>query len=733
MGRSFSSSEKKKNNSNKNKLSKKRRRSGSIGTNNLNEGGQPQQATTVKKRNDAKQRKKSASSSKQNVAIPAKSSQSHKKAQLSSVSQTYGPLSVAVHWDAFSTLKKNANSQESRTKPNVSQKNGSKTKQQQQQPQISSSGKSSLTSASARAAEERRQSALAKNKNSKKKKSKEAPHHKKTLAKRKLTTGRPAPTQAPSGVRYVGTVLPGGTTGGRNKKNTFSLNLPYHGEELSCRAVPWMQGSSSTSTTRTAADVPSTPQQGRYDFLRNLSTETMNQLDAELECFAQYVSLSSHECLLRNEFVRQVNQTTSQAFGYTQHPDAHVKVFGSFATQSLCSYHSDVDMAVWGIVPLPPTAISSSNNKTTPEPLAAASSSSTSAEASKTISAEEREQQRRKQERLKRWRDAFEALDAKVAAQESQQENPDDQTKNEEENNVSSEAYFKTMTKKQDASVDQEEPEFLFVIDRKGDPKTDSDDISNAPLALNDQNRNSGVSVTESRDDDNGNYGAEGVASEKEPQPTAAVACLNETDSKNDNVEMGNWVQLPLADGTSMTADQSHAVLSRDQQNQQADDHSDSDVDTADKLEAWASNATEANVQSKQEERHVVSLSSSSSATDEEDEEDDDETGEYADESEDSQMNVSFISNPQPTFIASPSAKGPTGRIKRECIDVLRRIQNGMRRGTLSTSSQLISGARVPIVKFQTSTGFEADIAVGGHNGADTSQYAASQVEKYQR
>jgi hypothetical protein len=39
--------------------------------------------------------------------------------------------------------------------------------------------------------------------------------------------------------------------------------------------------------------------------------------------------------------------------------------------------------------------------------------------------------------------------------------------------------------------------------------------------------------------------------------------------------------------------------------------------------------------------------------------------------------------------------------------------------------------ARVPIVKLETKLGFEADIAIGGHNGTDTSFYAAAQAEKY--
>lgn len=37
----------------------------------------------------------------------------------------------------------------------------------------------------------------------------------------------------------------------------------------------------------------------------------------------------------------------------------------------------------------------------------------------------------------------------------------------------------------------------------------------------------------------------------------------------------------------------------------------------------------------------------------------------------------------------------------------------------------------VPIINFQSHFGFEADIAMGGHNGTDTSSYASRQVSKF--
>jgi hypothetical protein len=41
--------------------------------------------------------------------------------------------------------------------------------------------------------------------------------------------------------------------------------------------------------------------------------------------------------------------------------------------------------------------------------------------------------------------------------------------------------------------------------------------------------------------------------------------------------------------------------------------------------------------------------------------------------------------------------------------------------------------ARVPIINRSARMGFEGDIAIGGHNGVDTSMYAKSQAKGFRR
>jgi hypothetical protein len=72
-------------------------------------------------------------------------------------------------------------------------------------------------------------------------------------------------------------------------------------------------------------------------------------------------------------------------------------------------------------------------------------------------------------------------------------------------------------------------------------------------------------------------------------------------------------------------------------------------------------------------------------------------------------------------------------RTRHQVVDALVSLARKLRRSDWTRSVQVIKNARVPIIKMETGLGFEADVAIGGHNGSDTSHYAAAQVEKYQR
>ena len=113
------------------------------------------------------------------------------------------------------------------------------------------------------------------------------------------------------------------------------------------------------------------------------------------------------------------------------------------------------------------------------------------------------------------------------------------------------------------------------------------------------------------------------------------------------------------------------------------------------------------------------------------DDDDDDETVLDGD----SEMEVSFFSSGPTRSRTTPSSQavGPQGWVRNKVVSALASLSNKLRKSKLTKTVCCIKGARVPIIKIDTCLGFEADIAVGGHNGTDTSLYAAAQVETYQR
>jgi len=103
--------------------------------------------------------------------------------------------------------------------------------------------------------------------------------------------------------------------------------------------------------------------------------------------------------------------------------------------------------------------------------------------------------------------------------------------------------------------------------------------------------------------------------------------------------------------------------------------------------------------------------------------------------SEKALMELSLTSdeqNPEATSnsILKPSF-GPTGKTRNKVISVLRSLTNHLRKSSFTHTIECRSRAKVPIINCSTRTGFEGDIAIGGHNGVDTSHYAFSQVNRF--
>ncbi len=76
---------------------------------------------------------------------------------------------------------------------------------------------------------------------------------------------------------------------------------------------------------------------------------------------------------------------------------------------------------------------------------------------------------------------------------------------------------------------------------------------------------------------------------------------------------------------------------------------------------------------------------------------------------------------------------GPTGKARTQVVSALVSLTRQLRKSNFTHTIECRTKARVPIVNCSTRTGFEGDIAIGGHNGVDTSMYASSQVKRFRR
>jgi len=72
---------------------------------------------------------------------------------------------------------------------------------------------------------------------------------------------------------------------------------------------------------------------------------------------------------------------------------------------------------------------------------------------------------------------------------------------------------------------------------------------------------------------------------------------------------------------------------------------------------------------------------------------------------------------------------GPSGRTRTLVINSLYKLTRPLRQHAKQMNVR--RKARVPIINFVTHFGFECDIAIGGHNGTDTSSYASNQMARF--
>jgi hypothetical protein len=74
---------------------------------------------------------------------------------------------------------------------------------------------------------------------------------------------------------------------------------------------------------------------------------SLQHLSEELAQFGEYVKLTPTERQVRQSLITIVQDVCVQIFGIEQ---SLCRVFGSFAVPSVCTFGSDIDLAIWGVV-----------------------------------------------------------------------------------------------------------------------------------------------------------------------------------------------------------------------------------------------------------------------------------------------------------------------------------------------------------------------------------------------
>ena len=420
---------------------------------------------------------------------------------------------------------------------------------------------------------------------------------------------------------------------GKRKRDKFQLRLPSvkgpNGQPTSpqYKDVAWFEHFDQYSPTQTDETTATTTVRSPSnttlctDFF---PTESLNQLSQELQAFAGYVRLQPTEHDARQFMIQFITNLAGSTFSGT---DVHLQVFGSYATPAVCTYCSDVDMALWGVVEAP--------QQSQPQQQGVLTKFNNDDHHDDDKPPPRDEELDRKELKVQKWRDLLLEF-------ENQEE--EEEEKKEDEKPISAE---------------------LFVIDRTGENDDDVIDLTGKDQEV--------TATPQELDDDD----------EKSDSDDDSADKLENLKNKRSNGATANLVTEYVVDDDD---DSEESVQEPPRKRRRpTDDLSSSDSDDEDRV-----------------------MTSSDG------------------------LEVSYHASRKPKP-AAPMVIGPTGKTRTLVVNALRSLGNGLRKNRMFCNIEVRRFARVPIVTMETRLGFEGDVAIGGHNGTDTSQFAATLVKKYAR
>mmetsp|Transcript_15607 Transcript_15607/g.39261 ORF Transcript_15607/g.39261 Transcript_15607/m.39261 type:complete len:828 (+) Transcript_15607:139-2622(+) len=500
--------------------------------------------------------------------------------------------------------------------------------------------------------------------------------------------------------------------GGKRGKRIFICRFPVVGTNT--KPAPWMKKNNGVGKEN-KSDTKRKIMNGAF----SVDETALKLFNVELEQFATYVRLTKPEIKAREYLIQQIQKSCKNLFGVE---DSDIQVFGSFAALSVCIFESDIDLAIWGVVE---PDITDDDTFAKPEPAKRKSA---------TLNNNDVQQSRanqKKQERVLKWKALIDNATSIVEESDKSQDKKD----------------------KLPAKADESDETPLFVLDRIGD--VSSLDLNDRSIDLTNENNDE-----EEEDDDDDDRKPAALPIGRDPNTGKRIAkifddvicygTIQEMWHKKkqkrwrvlfDDDVLEDWNASELEIGKKLYSNNPEVVVLDDDDEESGDSPSESDdshtSDSADKLENfWSrkrpretSNDSGSGEDSGDEEEVVefndipkgrprgqslVSLSS-------------DTTCSVEANLDDSEMEVSFIVGE--TKPAASAKVGPTGATRTKVIKALYRLTKKI--SQFATNVHVRRHARVPIINMVTRFGFECDIALGGHNGTDTSSYASTQLARF--
>ena len=480
---------------------------------------------------------------------------------------------------------------------------------------------------------------------------------------------------------------------------------------------------------------------------------SLENLTNEMEAFAAYVRLRPVEQRARHAFIQHVTDLAGERF-QRNHPHVRIQCYGSFTVPAVSLFASDVDLALWGVVPplvLPThTRFEYNSNDDDDNDNDDDDDSAVSEQEEEGDTSDGKTNQAKKREaRVQRWRDVLAEADNKASRGEEEENDALQELENyqskwqreeEEEEEESSKGNRKQPTNEtgcdaadekealcngtpakasttttptqslvagRDAlfeidrtGVDEGGAEPFFVLDHDGDDNDDANDDNcstngEANLGSHQSNNNNKLNSADARVGDGSS--------------SKVIDLTGDSDSMDEPELQHKNQQWSCASSSSSSSSSSLPEIV-----EALDDDIDSSDDSADEL---------ANFHNHRRKRQRVQVN------------------EQRTRGKDMDLVVHATTRRSPTTTTTSTRKRRFGNKNKNnesrvlVVQTLKHLSQRIRKSPMleQRTMELRRRARIPIVAMSTKLGFEADIAVGGQGGDDTTQFVMKQVDKFKR